>query len=531
MGASRFPDCCMKPWTSDVAGFVLARAEALDSAAMSDAGAPKWLTKQGALLLIEQFAGDVGRDEDDEDLDLPAFDVGDDDAEGEAGVDKFDEALPDIRDDGTDPLDDANASDLDIGMHIDDDDSRDTSAEASGDAVDVGALDEDFAEFDHDESALDDERGGDGFVEDDDLGAFDGESVADDGGSEGTGEDAANDVDENALPDLDESEQDRADDTLADVLLEEAARARLPPWAASRFVSLEGAGASVPCTAVTVVGARVFAAGDMVLAVDEGAHAARRVGLEVPCTAIAATEEMTVIAAVRAGLLVSRDGCVSAAPVTGFRSAKGPVGLACTPGRVWLLHDGALWSMAGGDGALVRVRENGLRAIAATTGSLVALSARAEGVFVEKLRGDDEAWQSAKLPDDVVKFVLAEHRPTLVATAGGKRVAIASPRGLFLSNDGAVSFMRVEVPGAAAACFAGDDEAAHLMVVVTSPDESLAHLIRVTDEGEPSRLAEIRGSGDGGLFGDVCIAWDASRELLWIGSRHGLVAVGPARRH
>ncbi|MBK9266821.1 MAG: hypothetical protein IPM54_44445 [Polyangiaceae bacterium] len=375
-------------------------------------------------MLSKQLAGDVGRpdrDEDDEDLDLPAFDVGDDDAEGEAGTDKFEDDLPALRDDGGDPFDDANAADLDIGVHIDDDDARDTSADASGDAVDVGSLDEDFAQFDNDASALDEERGTDGFVEDDELGAFDGEaSAADDGGFEGTGEDAANDIDESALPELDESEHDHADETLGDVLLEEAARAQLPSWAASRFVPLEGAGASVPCASVSVVGGRVFAAGDVVLTVDEGAHAARTVGLEAPCLAIAATEEMAAIATVRGGLLVSRDGCASAASVAGFRSSKGPLGLACTPGRVWLLHDGALWSMAGGDNALVRVRESGVRAIAATNGSLLALSSRSDGVFVERFRGDDEAWQSTALPLDVAKFVTAEHRPMLVATAEGK---------------------------------------------------------------------------------------------------------------
>lgn len=513
---------------------MLARAKALDSAAMSQAAAPQSPTNDSDLLPMTEFVRGqepTERDEDDEDIELPAFDVGDDDAAGEDGTDKFDEALPELRDDGADPFDDANASDFDIGVHIEDDDSRDTSAEASGDAVDVGALDDEFAQIDEADTAVDDGRETDGFVEDDAFGGFDDESSADDGGSEGTGEDAANDIDESALPELDESEHDHADESLADLLLEEASRARLPSWAANRFVPLEGAGASVPCAAVSVVGGRVFAAGDVLLTVDEGAHAARRVGLEAPSSAIAAMEGLTVIATVRGDMLISRDGCVSASPVTGFRSTKGPVGLACTPGRIWLLHEGALWSMAGGDTALVRVRESGVRAICATNGSLVALSSGAKGVCVEKFRGDDEAWQSTDIPSDVAKFVMAEHRPILVATAGGKRVAIASPRGLYLSNDGGLEFSRVEVPGASAACFAGEDEDVDLMVIVTLPDAPLAHLIRVTDDGEPARLAEIRGANEGGGFGDVSIAWDASREMVWIGSRHGLVAWGPTRRH
>jgi hypothetical protein len=512
---------------------VLRGAKALDSAAMSN-GDPRSIANDKRLVPCVEFVQDAdppARDDDDDDIELPDFIVGDDDGQAEEGAEKFDEDLPDLRQDGGDPLDDSTASDLDVGVHIDDDDKRELSADASEEAVDIGALDEDFAGLDAAESALDDDREPSGFVEDDEFASFDDEASDDDGGSEGTGEDAANDIDESALPELDESENDQADESLADELLEEATRARLPSWAASRFVQLEGAGASVPCVAVSVVGGCVFAAGDLLLTVDEGAHAARHVALEAPASALAVTEGLTVIATVRGGLLVSRDGFVSASPVTGFRSTKGPVGLACTPGRVWLLHEGALWSMAGGDAALVRVREGGLRAMWAAGGTLVALSAENENVFVEKLRGDDEARATIPLPSEVSKFVLDEHRATLVATANGKRLAIASSQGLYLSNDGGASFVRIEVPGAAAACFTGDEDAADLLVLVTTADEPVAHLIRVTDDGEASRLAEVRGNNENGAFADAAVAWDGSRELLWIGSRHGLVAWGPARRH
>ncbi|HRI72127.1 MAG TPA: hypothetical protein PK156_48170, partial [Polyangium sp.] len=148
------------------------------------------------------------------------------------------------------------------------------------------------------------------------------------------------------------------------------------------------------------------------------------------------------------------------------------------------------------------------------------------------LRGDDETRQPTALPRDVVKFVMAEHRPTFAATAGGKRLAVASAHELYLSNDGGVSFIHVEVPGVAAACFAGDDDTAELLVVAVSSREPIAHLVRITEDGEASRLADIPGSAESTeSFGDVSIAWDASRELLWIASRHGLVAWGPARRH
>jgi len=530
---------------------VLLGAKALDSPAMSHPGSPRLLVNEkgleakGALSdqqpqMLEktlmprvEFVRDADpakRDDDEEDIELPDFIVGDDD-EAEDGSDKFEEELPELRQDGGDPFDDSTATDLDIGVHIDEDDRRELAADANDESVDVGGLDDEFSRLDDAESALGEERENEGFVDDDEFASFDDEKGDDDGGSEGTGEDAANDIDESALPELDESENDQADESLADELLEEATRARLPAWAASRFVQLEGAGASVPCVVVSVADGLVWAAGDVLLTVDEGAHAARHGSLEAPASAIAAMEGLTVLATSRGGLLVSRDGFASSSPVTGFRSTKGPVGLACTPGRVWVLHEGALWSMAGGEAVLSRVRESGLRAMWAATGTLVTISSENEGIFVEKLRGDDEPRQPTALPSEVAKFVMTVQRPTLVATAGGKRLAIGSSGGLYLSNDGGASFLRVEIPGVGAACFAGDDAGADLLVMVTSPGEPSAHLIRVTDDGEAARLAEVRGMNESGAFGEVSMAWDASRELVWIASRHGLAAWGPARRH
>jgi hypothetical protein len=533
---------------------VLLGAKALDSPAMSHAGSSRSLVNAQGLgakgvasdpqavlfeKMLEKTFGpraefvrdaDPPKQDEDEDIDLPDFIVGDDD-EADDGGDKFDEELPELRHDGGDPLDDSTASDLDIGVHIADDDRRELAADANDELVDIGAIDDEFARLDDAESALGEERENEGFVEDDEFASFDDDKGDDDGGSEGTGEDAANDVDENALPELDESENDQADESLADELLEEATRARLPAWAASRFVQLEGAGASVPCGVVTVAGGLVWAAGDVLLTVDEGAHAARHGSLEAPVSALAAMDGLAVLATSRGGLLVSRDGFATSSQVTGFRSTKGPVGLACTPDRVWLLHEGALWSMAAGDAALARVRESGLRAMWAASGTLVTISSENEGVFVEKLRGDDEPRQPTALPSEVAKFVLEVHRPIVVATAGGKRLALGSQDGLYLSNDGGASFFRVEVPGIAAACFAGDDLGADLLVMVAAPGEASAHLIRVTDDGEAARLAEVRGTQENGAFGDVSIAWDASRELVWIASRHGLAAWGPARRH
>jgi len=466
------------------------------------------------------------QDDEDDDMDLPPLDA-DDDGDENGTKEELDDALPELRDDGGDPLDDANAQDLDIGVQIEDESDRSASDEAEG--VDVGALDEDISDLEE-ESALDDGHEATGLDDDDASSDLDEDTTSDDGGAEGTGENAENDVDESALPELDESEHDEADDRLADLLLEEATRGKIPPWAPTRFFVLEGAGAPVPCAAVTVAFGRVLAAGDEVLLVDEGAHAARRTGIETPCTAIAATEDMTVIATARGNLFASRDGCASATAVSGFRTGKGPVGLAATAGRIWILHDEALWSMTGQGSAPVLARENGVRAIAASGGSLVVLTARPEGAAIERLRGDDEAWQATPLPSEIAAQIAPEPRPTLAAALGGKRVAIVSSKGLSLSNDGGRSFESTDLQDVVAACFAGDDEDAPLLALVATPEATTSYLVRITEDAEPSRVAELRGP-DGASFTAASIAWDASRELVWIGGRQGLFALGLARQH
>ncbi|HMY19282.1 MAG TPA: hypothetical protein PKA58_23320, partial [Polyangium sp.] len=159
---------------------------------MSQVRAPRQIAHASRSSTAEfvRDAASSANDDDEEDIDLPAFIVGDDDAEGEDGTNSFDEELPDLRDDGGDPFDDANATDLDIGVHIDVADSNETNLDGAEETTDVGALDEDFVVVDE-ASALDEEQPVDEFVEDDDFAGFDKESGDDDGGSEGTGEDAA----------------------------------------------------------------------------------------------------------------------------------------------------------------------------------------------------------------------------------------------------------------------------------------------------------------------------------------------------
>lgn len=504
---------------------MLAGAKALDSCGMSKRAPARQLEE------LKSAAKPVKIEDEDDDMDLPPLDTDDGADEDGANEDGDFELLSDPREDAGDPLDDANAQDLDVGLDIADDDAAGSSDEGHEDGIDIGALDEDLASLEEERGSDDEASGTTG--DDDGLSDLDTDATEDDGGAEGTGENAEDDVDESALPELDESEHDEGDDKLADVLLEEAAAGKLPPWAPSRFVVLEGAGGPMPCAAVAIAGARVLAAGDEVLVVDEGAHAARRTGIDLPSTAIAATDEVTVIGTSRAGLVVSRDGNASTSPLGGFRAGKGSVALASTPGRIWIRHDEALWSMKDRESAPVLAREAKGRvlAITASGGAIIVLASRDEGFTVERLRNDDEAWQMTVLGADVAEQIARDPSPSVAAAQGGRRVAIVAMAGLHLSNDGARTFESIDLRGVVAACFAGDDEDAPLYAIVAAPEEGLLHLVRVTEDGEPSRVAELRGAKDAADVRGASMAWDASRELVWVGTRQGLFALGPARRH
>jgi hypothetical protein len=467
-------------------------------------------------------------DDEDGEFELPPLDADEEGDEATSDADLGD-VLPSVEENDPLAMDDEHAHDLDIGLEIEGGAEESDDIEGVEEHVDIGPLDEGITALDG-EPPVRDEDDVVAHHEDEDADLEAPGLHLDDGGEEGTGEDAGNDVDEGALPELDASEQDMDDERLADLLLEEAARGHLPPWAAARWSVLEGAGATVPCRAVAVAGGRVLAAGDVLLTVDEGAHAARRTGLEVPVSAIAAADEVTLVATTRGGLLESRDAGATGTPVAGWRSAAGPIALAATPGRIWILREGALWSMRGPDGAPQPVRD-GVRAIAASGTVLVALAAGPEGLSISRLRGDDEAFHAEPLDAATAQVLEEDGCAEMAAAASGKAIALRTGRGLLLSRDGGRSFETVPLHGLRALCFAGDDEDAPALALVTGENEGASWLVRVTDEGEPARVAEIRGGGEGDTLAEATIVWDASRELSWVACRAGLVALGPARRH
>src|SRR5262249_28146124 len=154
----------------------------------------------------------------------------------------------------------------------------------------------------------------------------------------------ADELDEEQLPDLDADENDGEGESLVgDLLTTSVADVALPPMDATPWRLLDGAGAPVPCSAVAVHDGRVAAAGELVLVVDEGAHAARRASFGSGSNMVAFLDGAIVCATRRGQLLVS-DDAANATAVTSWRPR--PIGAVCaSSGRLWLLSDGSLWRL------------------------------------------------------------------------------------------------------------------------------------------------------------------------------------------
>lgn len=329
-------------------------------------------------------------EDEEDDMSLPPLDADNDDTSDEEADDTdHDDFKSDIAENEDDPLDDANATDLDVGADIDEVDEEDASDEGHESAIDIGPLDEDIEALDDEERGANDDEAS-GAIRDDDDDDLDTDTTQDDGGAEGTGENAEDDVDESALPDLDESEHDEADESLADILLEEAEAGNLPPWAASKFVVLE-----------TIAGAS-----------------------ETPA-----------------------------------------------------------------------------------------------------IEPDEAAFRTFKLSAELSALVAEDSGRRIVTAREGARVVILAKRTLHLSNDNGQTFESVDLHGVLAACFAGDDEDAPLYALIAAPEESVVFLVRITEDGEPSRVAEISTPSRV----DLSVDWDQTREVVWVRSSQGRSALGPAK--
>jgi hypothetical protein len=476
------------------------------------------------------------RDDDDldEDLDLPPLDTDDDEPAATEGDD-----LPlEIEEGGG--LDDSAAADLDVGEELDDLDDED-AGEPEVD-VDVGALDEGI-DFDEKETDLAPPvAADDGGTPDDDGIAIDESRDGDDGGAEGTSEAPEDEVDEDELPDIDDGDDVDVDRDLAETLLAEA-DATLPPWAPARVALLEGAGAAVPCCKVAAVAGRVAAAGEVLLFVEEGARAARRLPFAEGVVAVALADDALLAATARGQLLVQRDSEAEAAALGSWRSSTGgAVDLAATPGRFWIragttLSCAALAPPLTTGAPLGELRERGVLAIAASGGALVAITMGPTGPAIERFRGDDEGGMEAPLGGPARGVVERGREALLLAVgAGGRCLAIGDGERVAVSRDGGATFTLFEPGPAVAITFAGDEPGAPLLALVIPV--STVSAVAATATVTPAFLVQVSAAGEAVRIGELAsveppaaIAWDTTREVIWVASGAGLVALGMPRRH
>jgi hypothetical protein len=448
----------------------------------------------------------AGDGEDDE-VELPPMDDGGD---ADDGLNEDDVELDGV--DESDSLDDENADDLD-------DDALDAVEETSteDDSEGVGAPLDDGLDL-SEEGVGDDEPIGEPDAID---GIDEGPEDRDDGGAEGTLDAPEDDVDESALPELDADADGEGDEgDFASALLEEV-ELGLPPWDVARWAVVEGAGSSLPCASVGVSNARALALGEVLLVVEEGELAARRLGT-ASGTRLAMTDELVVLAA-RGHVLSSRDGGATTTPVAGFRVDE-VTAIAVTPGRAWIATDEALARVV--EGVVTEARSRGVVAIAASGRELLVLCRDGGELSIERLGRDDEGPRSIVLPAAVRDAIPPARSGTrMVAAGGGAAIAIASDR-LVLSRDGARSFEVLALQVRALA-FEGDGPDAALLALVAPARGPLA-LVSIPARGRPTRVAELERVEPGA---PVDLAWDASREVAWIATPSGLAAFARARKH
>ena len=175
---------------------------------------------------------------------------------------------------------------------------------------------------------------------------------------------------------------------------------------------------------------------------------------------------------------------------------------------------------------------------------------------IEQFRSDDERVGDVPLERDLRTMVSrAGNRVRLSVTADGRSVAIAAANRVYVSRNAGLDFSCVELPNPVALAFGGDTGDCRLLVLsAPSLDESSApSLVEIPARGEPTLLAEIglsllRDEGPAATttvprwvrasstmhldaWARSAIAWDSTREALWIACPLGLLAFGPTRKH
>jgi hypothetical protein len=456
-------------------------------------------------------------DDDEASLDLPPFDADDDALPADV-----DEDLPEGQIERGD-LDDVAADDLDVGdAHGTFDEGEDDASEGDFDA---GSLTDGIDMVEEaggtkDEPAQDVDT--DGMVVDE-------TSELDDGGLEGTGESAADDVDERALPDLDDDLDPKDDGSFAEALLSSATDS-FPPWAPVRCVQLEGLGGTLPAATVVARGGRVAAAGEVLVLVEEGARSARRIPFDGPLIAVALGEDSLLAATSRGQLVFSADGGATLTchdtglPGGALRSTD----VQATPGRFWLRSAGALSSVTFPEARPTLTRARGVAAIAVSGPTLFAVLAEGGAVRLERAPADDEAGAEQRLLGPAAVLVDgAGDDLELAVAAAGRVVALAGAQSIALSRDGGETFVIAEPGRIHALAFAGDSVESPLLALATLGTAG-SFLLEWTTARGLVRLGEVPTIDAAAPAG---LAWDPSRDAIWVAASFGLVAFGLPQRH
>lgn len=435
-------------------------------------------------------------------------------------------------------LDDSEARDLDVGAELDhvlpdhlSPDEEDGATASAG--VDIGDSVVDLATDSlSDEGHLDDSTGIDGDADHDGIDHDGFDAGEDDGGAEGTSERIEDEVDPDQLPELDaDDDGDVTDEELLEAFVPDASDTSLPPWSDAPWTSHAGCGARVACRQVAVYDARVVAVGQVLLLVDPEARAARSTELDSEVFSLALLNRDAIVASGSSGVLLL-DPEPNATPTTIWQPQH-RVELTFAASRIWGHTEGALWRVALPPGAPTLVRDHGVIGMASADGTLIVLARDrdADEPCIERLRSDDEGWQRQRLSGEALRLV-SEHTDSgdvqICATAGGVALALVAGGELLVSRDGGADFHRCALPPTITASFAGTEADAPLVALVE--DGADAVLVGISADSPTVRLAEVGrlGSPDDDDGAPARMVWDASRELLWMACRSGLLAFGPS---
>ena len=332
-----------------------------------------------------------------------------------------------------------------------------------------------------------------------------------------------------ALPALD---QDSDDDVDTEDLFLEADEHDIPRWATTRWTFAQPGGPSVPSTAVAVASGVVLAGGEVALVVDEHRMSARPVGPGIWAHSVAVTNGTLYMLSSDGELLMSEDAgrTVRAA---GPWHGGGRGALAATTDQLWIHSGESLWAMSPSIMRPRLIRSVGVVRACAAGDVIVALTQSIDGPSIERLSDGESDWTDMPL-GGAVRVVADAPDAFLAASDSGRLVAISDGVYTFVSRDGGVTFQSLRFGHVVAITFAGDSAGASLLAAVCD-DSDGCFLVEAPPDRVNVRLAELPIAADPEAKsvnpGAISLAWDATRDVLWVGSPKGLLAIARPAKH